>query len=50
MSFLGRPLDNEDYISKVNYLAGSIAEVEEIVSQYGKSLANARPVRELSLP
>ncbi len=42
--------DNDDYISKENYSAGSIAEIEETVNRYGKSLADAKPTRELRLP
>ena len=42
--------DNDDYLAKNNYLVGSIAEIEEIVNRYGKSLVDAMPIRELRLP
>ncbi len=42
--------DNDDYLFINNYDVSSITEVEEILNRHGKSLAEAKPLRELRLP
>ena len=40
----------DDYLADAYYEVGSVAEVESIVNLYGKSLADAKPLRELRMP